>query len=351
MRNSYPRWGSAPVGAPAPQAPPPAQPSPPPAMSQGYRQQQNQPVQNQGYRQPQHQQAPVPFHPNQRPVPQQAPQSQVPQQSNRPQPPQQYESTRNAPSAPPAQANMISQKCAKVNGKDKVIDFTGNLSMANLEDFAMVHGCGGKSHARNSTISAAICDYTKGTGEASVTVRFGIDVEDCTILYNAAMYARLGLLPVYNPGTPAFQYSKEKNNPYAIKNGYAPCSRITISFTPIRQDGQRSSYPWYVCIENFDAPIQAKQNGATAHNSKQAINKRSAFINLSADDFAASMVAVDRFVRLWEHRMLPVMEEAYRILEVQKQQRRTEQNNNQPAPARQTSQPPASYDRPQRYGA
>lgn len=222
---------------------------------------------------------------------------------------------------PQGQVGYISQKCAKVNGNNKVIDFNGFLTQAKMEDFAMVHGCGGKGHARNSTIGITICDYTRGKNENSVTVKYNIDVEDCTVLYQAAIYARLGLLPVYNPQNPAFSYSKEKVNPYDVTDGYAPCSKITINFAPFRQDGQVSKYPWYVAIENFKAPIQTKQNGSTNYKGAQAIDKTSAFINLSADDFAACMVAVDRFVRLWEHRMLPVMDEAYRRMEWQQQQR------------------------------
>lgn len=263
----------------------------------------------------------------------------------------------------------ISRKIWKVCGKNKVVDFTSKLIMANVTDFANIHGCGGKGHAGNSTIGITLCDYTNGKGDKSITVKYSIDVEDIDILYNAAMSARLGQLkPDPNIVTswidnaqsllnswkcippspdnsrsipnqalnamantlnsakatantvigPYFTYAKEKNNPYAEKNNIVPCSKIVISYSPYRKDGSPSLYPWYIEIENFDAPLKKSENGATIHNSAHATNKKKAFINLSGDDFCAAMVAIKRFVALWEHRALPVMEEAYRRIDAAK---------------------------------
>lgn len=282
--------------------------------------------------------------------------------------------------------NYISHKICKINGRDKVVDFTSKLTAAKTEDYAMVHGCGGSNHAPNSTIGITLCDYTKGKGDnKSVTVRYAIDVEDTVLLLEAAKTARLngfspnagnctplcdsliqqlkdlakfpsaqdgsrqiprdalngllrsanGLRTAMQGSTgPLFSYKREKNNPYKIVNGLAPVSKVEISYTPFRSDGSESRYPWYIAIENFDAPINAKANGATSHNAAQAVNKRSAFINLTTDDFLAAMVAIERFVRLWEHRLLPVMEEAYSKLEGSKAeapQSQKQESNQYPA--------------------
>lgn len=296
-------------------------------------------------------------------------------------PPQQTPKAASAPpqqrSAPVQQQNnrsqgsqtpeYISQKIWKINAKNKVVDFNSKLTMAYIGDFANIHGCGGSGHAGNSTIGIVICDYTKGTGDKSTTVKYSLDVEDVGFLYEAAMSARLGMLkpdpginiawidnvqrilhsltsvPKFQDGTrpvpsqalnamnsalnnakaattaqltaPLFSYSREKNNPYAVKNGLAPCSKVSITYTPYRKDGEPSFYPWYIGIENFDAPLKTGKNGASSHNSTQASNKRSAFINLSNDDFCAAMVAIQRFVSLWEHRAIPMMNEAYRRID------------------------------------
>lgn len=263
-----------------------------------------------------------------------------------------------------SEQEYISYKIWNINGKNKVVDFNTKLTMAYLKDFANIHGRGGSGHAGNSTIGIVVCDYSNGTGEKSVTVKYNLDVEDVGFLYEAAMSARLGLLKP-DPGinlawidqvqrimdgwkaipklpdgsrpipaqalnatnnalnnaraattaqltNPLFSYSREKNNPYTGKNGLAPCSKISIAYTPYRKDGAPSNYPWYIGIENFEAPLRQGKNGASSHNSAQAVNKRSAFINLSNDDFCAAMVAIQRFVHLWEHRSIPMIDEAYR---------------------------------------
>ena len=118
-------------------------------------------------------------------------------------------------------------------------------------------------------------------------------------------------------GVPVFEYSQEKNNPYR-KNaqGYVPVSKVYISYTPCRKDGAQSRYPWLVQVENFEAPLSERKNGATAHDARNAVNKTAASINLSADDFSAAMVSVERFVRLWEMaEALPVVRQAYKKLE------------------------------------
>ena len=323
-------------------------------------------------RQPQQQAAPQYRQMSQQPQnrqPQQQAGQQYQQMSQQPQnrqPQQQAES--NQPPAnetsPRNDGNFISSQIWKVNGKDKVIDFTSNLICANLNDYANVHGRGGKGHAPNSTISVNLCDYTKGTGNASVSVRYNVDVEDMPILYQAAMSARMGTMPtpvpldalntlccqlsalsqcpqaenncrivdvnllraifstsqqIYKgavqPGAALFSFAREKNNPYATvkRDGqtFAPVSRIDIRYIPLRQDGKVSNYPWYVGIENYDAPLVARSNGATAHQSAHAINKKGAYINLATDAFVEAMVAVERFVRLWEQVTAePIMRQA-----------------------------------------
>lgn len=324
-----------------------------------------------------------------------------------------------APSAPaaapaPTDAPFISRKIYKVTGRDKVMDLRSLLTAAKVEDFANVHGRGGKDHAQNSTIKLTICDYTKGKGDKSVTTSYNLDVELIEIFSEAAKDARLGKLTVSpgmimqtvavilndltrweaasnqtravavpeaeltatgkvlagainqntpnelhaasnavlkdlrkwmatgqkNPmctvpmqeiinaknaliaalnghGVPAFEYGYEKNNPYSKNNqGYVTVSKVYIAYTPTRPDGSISRYPWFLQVENFDAPLNTKANGASSHNSSSAINRKSASINLSADDFAKAMGATKRFIGLWEHAVaLPVIRTATKRLD------------------------------------
>ena len=45
---------------------------------------------------------------------------------------------------------------AKTNGRNKVIDFRDGLVLAYPEDYAMIHGKGGKGHAPTSVIKIAV---------------------------------------------------------------------------------------------------------------------------------------------------------------------------------------------------
>lgn len=268
----------------------------------------------------------------------------------------------------PSSDYRISHKIYNIHGKDKVIDFVSILSKAHLKDFANIHGRTGSSFAPNSTIGLTICDSTKK--ENSVTVKFSVDVRDMEFLLEAAKLAyfhRLekpsaspavslqhamnmlnswvnipsnpdGTRSIPNsmlnelhgaiehaarsqdagPGDAVFSYIKEKNNPSKIdpQTGFGPVSKVTINYSPIDRQGNPNGHPWFICIENFSALIQKQGKGLTTHKSSTATNKRKGFINLSREDFYSAMIAVDRFVRLWEFRQMgPVMDEAYRSIE------------------------------------
>lgn len=272
---------------------------------------------------------------------------------------------------------LVHRKIWTVGGNKKFIDFTDKLTLARVEDYANIHGIGGKEHNRNSVIGIAICDFTNGTGYgSSKTLRACLDVEDIDQLYEAAKQARLGKLkpessleinwmntalrqmeswkqiPVAPDGTraiprgslnslfsivsnakahlmplvgaPFYSYYSEKNNPWKKneQTGFAHCYSLTINYSPFMQSGEKSSYPWYIKIEEFDAPLIEQKNGSIAHKSSEATNKRYAFINLSCDDFWRSMVAVKRYIRNWEYHMTkPLFREAFQRLAAQREAR------------------------------
>lgn len=72
---------------------------------------------------------------------------------------------------------------AKTNGRNKVIDFRDGLVLAYPEDYAMIHGKGGKDHAPTSVIKIAICDYSSGTGDGSTTLFANITPDVCEQIF------------------------------------------------------------------------------------------------------------------------------------------------------------------------
>lgn len=72
---------------------------------------------------------------------------------------------------------------AKTNGRNKVIDFRDGLVLAYPEDYAMIHGKGGKGHAPTSVIKIAVCDYSAGTGGNSTTLFANITPDVCEQIF------------------------------------------------------------------------------------------------------------------------------------------------------------------------
>ena len=268
------------------------------------------------------------------PAPSQAsPQYQQPQ--NQPNPNQQVQSHPTQ-----SQPEFFNRKIVNRFGMKKVIDFNDCLIAATPEDYANIHGRGGKNHNPNSTIGIVICDSSKGS---PVTVSAKLNVRDIPMVYQAVMAVRLGTLgnsiqgqtvgklagiltgikaiPKNQDGTRSvpstllaemdqlvsglsaagnFSYVREKNNPYMVENGYAPVSRLTINHTPCKPNGEKSAYPWYIEVTDFKAPIQKGRNGTTMHKSTQAKDVRRGFINLSTEDFLSALESVLSYIRVWE---------------------------------------------------
>lgn len=66
------------------------------------------------------------------------------------------------------QQQMVSDTIAQAATKGKFLDFRNNLALAIPEDYAMIHGAGGRKHGMKSTIKLLITDYSAGRGNSKV---------------------------------------------------------------------------------------------------------------------------------------------------------------------------------------
>lgn len=294
-----------------------------------------------------------------------APVNQAPQNGNA-RPPQQN----SAPKAPSVPGNdFINAKITWMDGKDKKLDFSDCLIKANPEDYANIHGCGGKGHAPNSSICLTLCDYSKGTGDKSVTVKVNLDVRYIDTLLSIAQTANSGVLGIANqlrgvkdfstangvvigwlqsghqptmqelaglqqtlcnglvaqdPGGQNAGWSDgfQKNNPYKTehRNGkeYAPVSIFSIAYDQTR------NYPWTIRVTNCMAPLVRKENGATSHNAKEAVDKKEVVFFATTKDWLEALASVDHYIRLWEYRMYPIVQSM-----CQERERRRETKKNE----------------------
>lgn len=233
--------------------------------------------------------------------PQQAPVARAPQYNT----PAPAAKTANADTSGPQKP--VTAKIARIDAKDKVMDFTSKMIKAYPQDFANIHGQGGKNHAMNSTIAINISDYSKGTGEKSVYLSYNLDVEIFDFLYRRADDAWSGKLTdlqmrTTGPSQPSFVFEDQKVNSYQAQtvNGVeiAP-----VSFLSITHDrNARTRCPWIIQITNGMAPIKRYSKGSITYDGKQIQNSTSVYIPVSEKDFYKAMVRVTHFINAWEHR-------------------------------------------------
>lgn len=239
---------------------------------------------------------------------------------------------------------------AKINGRNKVIDFRHNLSLASPDDYAAMHGQGGK-HGRRSVISVYLCDYRNKNRDGSVTVKANLTPTEVAVLYevakrcittpasasvgsvtpaamNALQNALNALRAAAKAGSadkdalcrigtdvgaavnmlgstdsvskPDFELHRQSINPYKkLDGGRNPVTYIDISHSAFDKQGNVSRYPWYISIRNGTG-LNGGSNGTVNVKSGSFQLTGEAFINLSDVDFFGAMLRVNSFVDKWE---------------------------------------------------
>jgi hypothetical protein len=245
---------------------------------------------------------------------------------------------------------------------------------AKQQDYANIHGIGGKDHAPNSGIGLTLCDYSRGKGENSITVRYNIDVRDIDRLLcvvQAALTKTLGLTEqmkavrefatangvligwLQSNHQPSLQeiggiqqtlcnglmaqdpdntndrvlwhWEVQKNNPYPSactwrdNVEYTPVTTVNFMYNPSK------NYAWTIKVANYLAPINRQQNGASSHNNKGAIEKKEVMFPITTEDLYYALCDVSHYITLWENRMFRTIDamcnEKERRAEAKRQQR------------------------------
>lgn len=246
---------------------------------------------------------------------------------------------------------MVNSIIAKANGNKKVIDFRDKLVAAKQDDYAQMHGVGGKNHSPNSTIQCMICDYSKGTGDKSVSVKTNINVDTVYYIYEnvrkvlfknendseltitamgqSKMREAYKMLKEYKEkgiasedkintvltliteagkeirnglsGEYDFTYTQDKVDIYKkTADGKAPVTKLTISHQPL-YNGKKSNYPWFIKITNGIAPIKEQDGGTVSYIGAQLQKTGEAFINVSDADIFRMISRVIRYIETWEN--------------------------------------------------
>lgn len=249
-------------------------------------------------------------------------------------------------------SNIIS----RVDVKGKILDIRDKLSLASFENYAAILGQGGGKGSYVACFALFLCDYSKGTGDSSVTVSCNIAPELAEILYATAKSniinptPNCGSVPLNFPvqekanellgsarallkkgklsedkqqisvsydnlvtlgkeisayceelakvsGNTAtdditHQWSQDKLDIYKEDNGYAPVTRLMIK----RQRGR--DLAWYIAITQGVGKVNKKENGSCYFTDFKKTS--SAFINISDMQMYSLMSAALRTLQVYQ---------------------------------------------------
>lgn len=216
----------------------------------------------------------------------------------------------------------------KAAAKGKFVDFRNALVPAFEQDYAMIHGCGGKKHASRSCIKLFLTDYSAGTGDRAITVSANVGPEFIPYAF-AVCEKNVGELP---QNARDFSYRQERVNAYRKRqDGFVFVSVLSFNRQGIRpQSGEVSRLPWSINIENFWARPKPQKNGTTAYDATTIDDKKSGFILLSDADMFRCLVRCNRFIELWELACgMPIIKKGLADKEAERQQSLSDGYNNQ----------------------
>lgn len=270
---------------------------------------------------------------------------------------------------------MISTIITKSNSINKVVDLRDKLILSKTEDYAQMHGIGGKDHNPNSTIQCMICDYSGSGNSKSVSANISVDKvyyiaeqikkivfkqdesdklsitakekSDLGVAYKTlinairegknanavsldAVHKAAQILVSVGKGITSpiegydFTYSQDKVDVYSKKDGKAPVNKLLITHQPMYK-GKKSNYPWCIKITNGVADIIEKEGGTVNYNAKTLNVTNEAFINVSNEDMYRMFTRTIRYIETWENAV--VLPNVINGLK-QREEERREYNNN-----------------------
>lgn len=246
---------------------------------------------------------------------------------------------------------------ASKTGK-KAIDFRDSLNPASVENYANIHSQGGtKSDLYPSRIKAVLCDFSNGTGDASITVRSNLDVSLIARLYEFARQAitidsSSKSMGIQNSAVQSMENAKEelstlykkakagasgndllnaiaaagKSVAAAISgvevrhgpkvnidlkrvNMYrkdesqnlAPVTKTLIARNGIRPNGDIATYPWIIKISEGVAEPKVSDIGGWTYVESTYKQQREAYMNFSDEDMFRMMHSIMTYISVWQN--------------------------------------------------
>ena len=195
-------------------------------------------------------------------------------------------------------SDYISRQIVKYATSGKLIEFTDKLNLPPVTTYAHVQANGDKDDKGKgiySNIGITVLDYSKGTGDKTVSVEANISSDDLMYVFEKL---KIGLKNFQLP-----PQDKIFGEPDA--DGKSKVTKLLIKREHMKGE-EESKYPWYIQIEN-GVGIKAinTSTGGTYIKSGSYKCEAKVGINLTDLDMYRMLSRVQTYVSVWELTFAP----------------------------------------------
>lgn len=187
----------------------------------------------------------------------------------------------------------ISRQIAKYATDKKLIEFNDKMRLPPVECYAHIQATGDKNKDGknvNSLIGITMLDYSKGTGNNTVSVEANITPDE--LMY---VFSKL------NQGVERFEMTQDKIFGEPDENGQCSVTKLRIARANVDAKGKPRNYPWFVQIENGKA-VKAKneKSGGSYIKANTYVAGARVFVNINDFDMFKLLSRVQSFINAWE---------------------------------------------------
>lgn len=192
-----------------------------------------------------------------------------------------------------SEEKYISRQIAKYATNKKLVEFTDKMRLPPIEAYAHIQATGDKDtngNNVNSLIGITMLDYSKGTGDKTVSVEANVSPDE--IMY---VFSKL------NQGVEKFEMTQDKIFGEPDEKGKSTVTKLRIARATVDKDGKPRNYPWFIQIENGKA-VKAKNetSGGYYIKANTFVSAAKAFVNINDIDMFKLLSRVQSYIKVWE---------------------------------------------------
>ena len=197
-----------------------------------------------------------------------------------------------------SEERFISRQISKYATTKKLIEFNDKMRLPPLEYYAHVQATGDKnSDGKNVTslIGIKMLDYSKGTGDKTVSVEANITSDELMYIFSKL-----------NQGVEKFEMTQDKIFGKPDEKGMCNVTKLKVIRATVDTSGKPRNYPWFIQIENGKGVKAVNSaSGGSYIQPKSYVEEAKAFININDFDFFKLLSRAQSYINVWEHTYAP----------------------------------------------